>query len=133
MWIHKAASLSSAVLRGVQRLEALLQGRLDILQQAPLSSVLPTPIWCYHLQQETKSAWDQPQRDLEHRSTPYTLTTHGKPERPVPLRDEETQPQGNTELSQRPQLLCAAIAVLQIKLYFFKGSSYNQMRASIIN
>lgn len=35
--------------------EAFLEGGLDILQQAPLSSVLSTPIWCYHLQSEAES------------------------------------------------------------------------------
>lgn len=35
--------------------EAFLEGSLDILQQAPLSSVLSTPIWCYHLQSEAES------------------------------------------------------------------------------
>ena len=35
--------------------EAFLEGSLDILQQAPLSSVLSAPIWCYHLQSEAES------------------------------------------------------------------------------
>lgn len=39
--------------------EALLEGSLDVLQQAPLSSVLPTPIRGYHLQSE--EPWYQPQ------------------------------------------------------------------------
>lgn len=35
--------------------EALLEGSLDVLQQAPLSSVLPMPIWGYHLQSEAEN------------------------------------------------------------------------------
>lgn len=63
----------------------------------------------------------------------HLINNHRKLAWSVPLRDEEIQPQGTTELSRCPQLSCAGITILQIKFYFFLGSSYDHMWMSVIN
>lgn len=74
--------------------EALLEGRLDVLQQAPLSSVLPLPIGCLHLQAEAESHGKSHRETAAPRLGPFSvpgathvisLTTHDYHMRQVPL------------------------------------------------
>lgn len=55
--------VSDAATCSVGGSEALLEGRLDILQQAPLRSVLPVPVGGLHLQAEAES------HGVRHRET----------------------------------------------------------------
>lgn len=116
--------------------EAFLEGSLDILQQAPLSSALPTPIRCYHLQSEAEShgtshkgssSSQEPGPSCRPGATHITaLAPHVDSHmRPVPWtpfyqwKNEGTEEPGS--FPEVPQLICGGVGISQTRSHFFKA------------